>query len=56
MNCVFCHSKLRRCKFEMIPNRTFHYSCYDRWRQKKYEEELDDFLEWFRNHGVIVRV
>jgi hypothetical protein len=56
MNCDFCNKRLRRCKFELIENRTFHYCCYDKWRQKKYEQELEEFLEWFKHHGVIVRV
>jgi hypothetical protein len=56
MNCQYCNTKLRKCKFEVIEKRTFHYKCLDKHRQKKYEEELEDFCNWFLEHGIIVRI
>lgn len=56
MNCDFCLKRLRKCKFELIENRTWHYKCYDKSRQKKYDEELDDFINWFKSQGIIVRI
>ena len=56
MNCEFCSKPLRKCKFEIIENRTFHYKCLDKSKQKKYEQELDDFVNWFKDHGILVRI
>ena len=56
MNCEYCNCKLRKCKHELIENRTFHYKCYEIACKKKYEEELQDFLDFFKSHGIIVKV
>lgn len=56
MNCNFCGNKLRKCKFELIENRSWHYKCFEKDKQKKYEAELDDFCNWFLQHGIIVKI
>jgi len=56
MNCEYCNCKLRKCKFELVENRTFHYKCYEIACKRKRQEELENFLEFFKSHGIIVKV
>jgi hypothetical protein len=56
MNCQFCNTRLRKCKFEVVEKRTFHYKCYELECQKKYDIELQNFCDWFLQHGIIVRI
>lgn len=56
MNCQYCNTRLRKCKFEVVEKRTFHYKCYQLECQKKYDIELQNFCDWFLEHGIIVRI
>jgi hypothetical protein len=56
MNCQYCNTRLRKCKFEVVEKRTFHYKCYELECQKKYDIELQNFCDWFLKHGIIVRL
>jgi ribosomal protein S6 len=56
MNCEYCNCKLRKCKYELIENRTFHYKCYEFDCKRKRQEELENFLLFFAEKGIIVKI
>ena len=56
MICIYCQKKLRRLKRIDFRDREYHLSCKEKENQKQYEKELTDFVEWFKNRGVVVRV
>lgn len=56
MNCDFCNCKLRKCKFELVEERSWHYKCYEKDCKRKQQEELENFLLFFAEKGIIVKV
>jgi len=54
--CLRCEKKLRPCKRIDFVNREYHFSCINRMNQEKYEKELENFLEFFKSHGILVRI
>lgn len=55
-NCSYCGKKLRPCKRIDFQGRNEHFSCIEKQRREKYERELHDFLEFFKSHGILVRI
>lgn len=55
-NCEFCSKRLRKCKFEIVEERSWHYSCWEKKCKKNREEELQNFLDFFKSQGIIVRI
>jgi hypothetical protein len=56
MYCEFCSKRLRKCKYELVEDRSWHYSCWEKKCKKNREEELQNFLDFFKSQGIIVRI
>jgi len=56
MNCKYCNCKLRKCKYELVEDRSWHYKCYEKDCKRIREEELQKFLDFFKSQGIIVRI
>jgi hypothetical protein len=56
MNCLYCNCKLRKCKIDTVENREWHYSCYERAVKRQKQQEIKDFLLFFADKGIIVKI
>jgi hypothetical protein len=45
MNCIICNKPLRKTKRIDFINRCEHFSCIEKLRKKKYEEELKELID-----------
>lgn len=53
--CIFCGKKLRLCKRVDFLNRRLHLSCIERQKKIIYQQELEDFKDFFKQRGILVR-
>ena len=54
--CCFCKKKLRKTKRIDFRDRNFHFKCKKLDVKIQYEKELNDFLEFFKSHNILVRL
>jgi hypothetical protein len=40
----------------LVENREWHYSCYERAVKRQKQQEIKDFLLFFADKGIIVKI
>lgn len=50
--CEHCHKPLRRCKRVDIVGRTIHFSCIEKIRKQKWEEDFEKLRAFLASKGI----
>jgi hypothetical protein len=53
--CIECGKPLRKCKRVDIEDREIHYSCIEKNRKKKWEEDYEKLKEFLASKNIILR-
>jgi hypothetical protein len=50
--CVHCGKVLRKCKRIDIPDREIHFSCIEKLRKEKWEEDYEELRLYLKTKGI----
>lgn len=53
-NCEYCDKPLRRCKRIDVEGRTIHFSCIEKLRKIKWDEDYQKLKDFLLSKGVLL--
>ena len=52
MNCIHCNKPLRKTKRVDFVDRKIHFSCIEKLKKEKWEEDLEKLTEYLKSKNI----